>query len=109
MAESRIKIKRNGYYAMREVAYTMDKAAFSMAMLRMMSGSIELTAAIVMLRLNDVQKALAVNSMLALVGPLILIATTTVGLVGMADKLSPSKFVWILAGVGCLLIGILRK
>jgi hypothetical protein len=44
-----------------------------------------------------------------LVGPLILIATTTVGLVGMADKLSPSKFVWILAGVGCLLIGILRK
>jgi hypothetical protein len=87
----------------------MDKAAFSMAMLRMLSGSIEITAAIIMFRLNDVQKALAVNSMLALVGPLVLISTTGIGLVGMSDKLSPDKFVWILAGVSCLLIGILRK
>src|SRR5262245_3355488 len=38
----------------------MDKAAFSMALLRILSGSIEVTAAIVMLRLNDVQKALVV-------------------------------------------------
>lgn len=87
----------------------MDKSAFGMAMLRLLSGSIEVTAAIVMLRLNDVQKALAVNSMLALVGPLVLISTTAIGLVGLADKLSPAKFVWIVAGVGCLLIGILRK
>jgi hypothetical protein len=87
----------------------MDKAAVSMAMLRMLSGSLELTAAIVMLRFNDVQKALVINSMLALVGPLVLISTTAIGLVGLSDKLSPVKFVWILAGVGCLLIGILRK
>jgi hypothetical protein len=87
----------------------MDKAVFSMAMLRIFSGSIELTAALVMLRLNDVQKALAVNSMLALIGPLVLISTTAIGLIGLSDKLSPVKFVWILAGVSCLLIGILRK
>lgn len=87
----------------------MDKSVFSMALLRILSGSIELTAAIVMLRLNDVQKSLAINSMLALVGPLVLISTTTIGLVGLSDKLSTDKFIWILAGVGCLLIGILRK
>jgi len=87
----------------------MDKAAFSMAMLRILSGCIEVTAAIVMLRMNDVQKALVVNSMLALVGPFVLISTTTIGLIGLADKLSPAKIVWILAGVGCLLIGILKK
>lgn len=87
----------------------MDKAAFSMALLRILSGSIELTAAIVMLKFNDVQKALVVNSMLALVGPLILISTTAIGLVGLSDKLSPTKFIWIVAGVSCLLIGILRK
>jgi hypothetical protein len=87
----------------------MDKAAFSMALLRILSGSIELTAAFVMLRFNDVQKALVINSMLALVGPLILISTTTIGLVGLSDKLSPIKFIWIIAGVSCLLIGILRK
>ncbi len=35
----------------------MDKAAFSMAMLRILSGCIEVTAAFVMLRMNDVQQA----------------------------------------------------
>lgn len=87
----------------------MDKSVFGMALLRILSGSLELTAALVMLKLNDVQKALTVNSTLALVGPLVLISTTALGLAGIADKLSPGKFIWILAGVGCLLIGILRK
>jgi hypothetical protein len=87
----------------------MDKAAFGMAMLRLLSGSIELTAAFLMLRLNDVEKALTINAMLALVGPFVLISTTAIGLVGLADKLSPVKLVWILAGVACLLIGILKK
>ncbi|MBP1974917.1 YqhV family protein [Cohnella thailandensis] len=87
----------------------MDKTVFSMAILRIFSGSIELTAAIVMLKLNDVQKALAVNSMLAMVGPLVLLTTTTIGLVGLADKLSPMRFVWVTVGVGCLLVGILKK
>ncbi|GIO11819.1 hypothetical protein J19TS2_13740 [Cohnella xylanilytica] len=87
----------------------MDKTVFSMAVLRIVSGSLELTAAIVMLKLNDVQKALVVNSMLALVGPLVLLTTTTIGLVGLSDKLSPMRFLWVAAGVSCLLIGILRK
>jgi Protein of unknown function (DUF2619). len=87
----------------------VDKTVFSMAILRIFSGSIELTAAIVMLKLNDVQKALAVNSMLAMVGPLVLLTTTTIGLVGLADKLSPMRFVWVTVGVGCLLVGILKK
>ncbi|MCC3373381.1 YqhV family protein [Cohnella sp. REN36] len=87
----------------------MDKTVFSMAVLRLLSGSIELTAALVMLKFNDVTKALAVNSMLALVGPMVLIATTTIGLVGLSDKLSPAKFVWVAVGVSCLLVGILKK
>jgi len=87
----------------------LDKSVFSMALLRILSGSIELTAALVMLKLNDVTKALSVNAMLALVGPLILISTTTIGLVGMSDKLSPVKLIWVGAGVACLLIGILKK
>ncbi|CAI6055242.1 hypothetical protein COHCIP112018_01646 [Cohnella sp. JJ-181] len=87
----------------------MDKSVFSMALLRMLSGSIELTAALVMLKMNDVTKALSINAMLALVGPLILISTTTIGLVGLSDKLSPVKLLWVAAGVACLLIGILKK
>ncbi|ALS28414.1 YqhV family protein [Paenibacillus cisolokensis] len=87
----------------------VNKIVMSMAMLRVFSGSIEICAALLMIRLNQVDKALAVNSSLALVGPLILISTTTIGLVGLSDKLSLDRFVWVVAGVACLLIGILKK
>lgn len=87
----------------------MDKHVFSMALLRIVSGSLELTAALVMLKLNEVQKALAVNSMLALVGPIVLLTTTAIGLVGLSDKLSPMRLIMVTVGVSCLLIGILKK
>ncbi len=87
----------------------INKFVMSMAMLRMLSGSIEIIAAIVMLRLNQVDKALLVNSGLAVVGPLILISTTTIGLIGMTDKLSLTKLLWVGIGVTCIFIGILKK
>lgn len=86
-----------------------NKIVLGMASLRMISGSIELVAAMLMLRFNQIDKALLVNSGLALVGPLVLIATTTIGLVGISDKLSLGKLVWIALGVGCLFFGILKK
>lgn len=85
------------------------KTVLAMAILRIISGTLEVTAAIIMLKLNSVERALLVNSSLALVGPLILISTTAIGLSGLADKLSPGKFLWVLAGVTCLFIGILKK
>ncbi|XEC97670.1 YqhV family protein [Paenibacillus tarimensis] len=87
----------------------INKIVLTMALLRMFSGSLELFAAFLMLRLNQIDKALIVNSSLALVGPMILISTTTIGLIGLSDKLSFGKFVWVLAGVTCLIIGILKK
>lgn len=87
----------------------LNKIVLSMAMLRLLSGTIEITAALLMLKFNQIEKSLAINASLALVGPIILIATTTIGLVGIADKLSASKLLWILAGVSCLMIGILKK
>lgn len=87
----------------------ISKIVLSMVILRLMSGSIEIIAAYFMLRYNQIEKALLINSGLALVGPLILISTTTVGLVGMADKLSASKLIWIVMGVACLFIGIIKK
>ena len=87
----------------------ISKIVLSMAMLRFISGTIELTAALLMLRHNTVERALLINSGLALVGPLILITTTAIGLAGLADKLSPVRFLWILVGVTCLFVGILKK
>lgn len=87
----------------------LDKFVLSMAGLRVLSGSIELIAAVLMLRFMQVEKALLINSGLALVGPMILLATTTIGLAGMADKLSFGKLLWILLGVSCIFFGILKK
>ncbi|GAA0402276.1 MULTISPECIES: YqhV family protein [Paenibacillus] len=87
----------------------LDKFVTSMSLIRILSGTIEIMAALLMLRLGRVDKALAVNSALALVGPTVLIVTTSIGLAGMADKLSWGKMLWIAIGVGCLLIGILKK
>lgn len=86
-----------------------DKIVFSMAMLRVLSGCIELIAAMLILRFNQLEKALLINSSLALVGPMIFILVTTLGLIGLADKLSYSKLLWVIAGVSCIFIGILKK
>ncbi len=84
----------------------LEKAVLGMAIIRILSGSIEVTAAFIMLKLNDVGKALFVNSLLALVGPFILLATTTIGLLGMSERLSISKIVLILCGVSLILYAI---
>lgn len=87
----------------------LNKIIISMATLRVISGSIEILAALLILKLNQVDKALMVNTGLAVVGPLVLLTTTTIGLVGVADKLSMGKFAWVIAGVTCIFIGLIKK
>jgi hypothetical protein len=87
----------------------LNKFVVSMATLRILSGSLEVIAALLMLRFNQVEKALLINSGLALVGPFVLLATTTIGLLGIADKLSFGKMIWVIAGVSCIFFGILKK
>ncbi|GAB2693020.1 YqhV family protein [Paenibacillus thermoaerophilus] len=87
----------------------INKVVLSMAILRMLSGTIELIAAILMLRLNQIDRALLVNSSLAVIGPLVLLTTTAIGLSGLADKLSFSKFLLVLCGVCLIFIGVLKK
>jgi putative exporter of polyketide antibiotics len=84
----------------------LEKAIIAMASLRLMSGTIEILAALLILKLNEVEKALLVNSGLALVGPIILLTTTAVGLIGMSDRISLWKIVWIFTGVICIFIGV---
>ncbi|PLR95245.1 YqhV family protein [Bacillus sp. T33-2] len=84
----------------------LEKAVLGMAVLRLLSGSIEIFAALLMIKLNDIEKALIVNSSLAFVGPIILIVTTSIGLLGLADKISFIKMFWIFLGVGFILYGV---
>jgi hypothetical protein len=87
----------------------IEKAVLVMAILRFISGSIEIVAAMLMIRLNDIEKALIVNSSLALIGPIILVLTTTVGLLGVSEKLSFFKITCIISGVMLILIGVKSK
>ncbi|WAA13533.1 YqhV family protein [Fervidibacillus halotolerans] len=83
-----------------------EKAILSMAFLRMFSGSIEIIVAFIILKLNDIEKALLVNSSLAIIGPIILIVTTSIGVVGLSEKISFSGIFWIFIGVACILYGV---
>jgi putative exporter of polyketide antibiotics len=83
-----------------------EKAILGMAALRILSGSLEVLAALLILKVNQVEKALLINSGLAIVGPVVLITTTAIGLLGMSDRISFAKIAWIMVGISCILIGV---
>lgn len=87
---------------------SFDSTVAAMAGLRILSASIELTAAILMLVFNDVKKAVAINSMLAFVGPVILVTTMTIGVFQIADQISYGKLIIIALGVGLILVGVFK-
>lgn len=86
--------------------YTIEMTLLIMVGLRFISGMIELTVAGLILKFNSVEKAIALNAMLAIIGPTILVTSIAIGLVGMKDQLSISKIVFIASGVILILIGI---
>ena len=85
---------------------TLEVALIGMVLLRLLSGTFEITAAFLMLKFNSIEKALAINAVLAIVGPIILILTMTLGLIGIAGSLPFSKLFVIGIGVFLILAGI---
>jgi hypothetical protein len=88
---------------------SIEKVVLSMALLRILSGSIEITAALLMLKFNSIEKALLINSSLVLVGPVILILTTSIGLSGIAGEISISRIILVFVGIGFILYAIFFK
>ncbi|MDC3416230.1 YqhV family protein [Aquibacillus salsiterrae] len=84
----------------------MDKAILGMALLRLLSGTIEISAAFLIFKIHQVDKALLINSSLAIVGPLILIITTSIGLLSIAADISYVKIIWIFVGIICIFYGV---
>lgn len=80
--------------------------AMIMGLLRVLSGIIELTAACLIFYFNNVETALKINSLLAVVGPTVMILVTTLGLLGICDNASLLKILTILAGVILIFIGL---
>lgn len=86
--------------------FTGDKYVVGMAVLRLLSGIIEFSAALLMLKLNRVEQALKVNATLALVGPTIMMAVMALGLAGLAGKVPLPKLFIITLGVGLIFYGV---
>jgi uncharacterized membrane protein len=83
-----------------------EKVILAMAGLRIFSGLLEMTAGLLILKFNSVEKALMVNAFLAIVGPIIFITSMSLGIIHLAEKLSYSKLLFIGLGVGFILLGL---
>ncbi|MDN5348459.1 MAG: hypothetical protein PWP65_2024 [Clostridia bacterium] len=82
-----------------------EKHVLGMASMRIISGLIEIMAALLMLKFNRVEDALRINAVLALIGPTVLLLVTSLGLWGMAGRASPAKLAFILLGVALIFYG----
>ena len=77
----------------------------SMAILRVISGLIEILAAIIFLKIGRVDTALRLNAFLGLIGPIVFILVSVLGIVALAVRLSWFKMGLISLGIILVLIG----
>jgi hypothetical protein len=84
----------------------IEKALLFIIALRLISGSIEITAAALMFKFNDLEKAFYINTLLALVGPVILIVTTGIALLGLAEKVSLTRIICLFCGIFLILFSL---
>jgi len=83
----------------------MDPILTSMAVMRFISSLIELAAAFLFLKSKSVEKALRINAALGLIGPLIFMGVSLLGIAGLSGKISFAKLIIIFVGVVLVLIG----
>jgi hypothetical protein len=93
------------YFERSDLMTTETRAVLTMALLRLLAGTIEISAGLLMLKLGRVQAALKINSMLGLVGPIILTLVGAVGLIGLSSELSWSKLILTALGVFLIFLG----
>lgn len=82
-----------------------SRVVTQMAMLRIIAGSIEVTAALLMLKFGRVTTALQINGVLGLIGPIILFSVSTLGILSLAHQVHFSKLAIIALGVLLIFLG----
>jgi hypothetical protein len=73
-----------------------------MAGMRLLSATVELTAAWLMARAS-LPRAVAINAALGMVGPLIFAGVSAVGITGLAGRVSPARLALAALGVALVL------
>ncbi len=75
-----------------------------MATVRFIAGSFEICAALLMLRFGKVNRALQINAILGMVGPIMMLTVATLGIAGLVGRINPYKTVYIILGVILILL-----
>ncbi len=79
-----------------------------MVFIRVLSGMMELTGALLMWRFARLDIAVRINGVLGFVGPLVLTTTMAIGIAGLAGRVPSSKLLFIGMGVLLILFGTSR-
>lgn len=83
--------------------------ALAMGIIRLISGSVELLSACLMIYFNQIETSVKINALLAVIGPTVLIVVTSLGLIGIADTVPPGRMFLILCGVALIFIGLYQS
>lgn len=83
----------------------INNILYVMICLRLVSGLIEMGAAYLMYYFKNINTAIKINAFLGLIGPLVLILVTFMGLIELSSKVNPKNLILIGIGVFLILIG----
>lgn len=79
--------------------------ATAIAVLRVVSGLIEIAAALYVLRKGSLRSAVRVNAALGLIGPAIFVTASLIGVYGLRTEIRPFRLLVMLVGVTLVLLG----
>lgn len=85
--------------------HTELRIVLTMALLRLLAGTMEITGALLMMKLGNVRTALKINATLGLIGPIILTLVGMIGLIGLRHELSWPKLAIVSLGVLLIFLG----
>lgn len=83
----------------------MEPMLLSMAIIRLLSSIMEFTAAMFFLKSKSIEKALRINAFLGLLGPLVFVTVSSLGIISIADKIPVKRLVIVILGVMLIIIG----
>jgi len=102
-----VKIKNIKYYNSNKglvILFKIQNILMAMVFMRILSGLIELSAALLMHYFNNVSTAIRINAILGLIGPIILIIVTSLGLIEIREQINYFNLLLIFIGVSLILI-----
>jgi hypothetical protein len=88
---------------------SIESTVLILAALRVLTAIFDVTGAGLMIYFNSVKKSLAINALLATIGPIVLTTSFIIGLSVLTDELNPTKLGFIFLGIGIILYGIFRN